>query len=214
MKSLDTSSQNQKSFHLRFVTILTFARVPLVLAFLAGAIAYTKYDKNWLFTLTFTLLITAAVTDFFDGYFARKFNVVTKLGGYADPLMDKFFYIATMPVLVFVATKNENMGHAVFLLVLTVFFLARDQWVTFLRSIGSIYNASGKASWTGKVRTCLNFPVICVAYHIEESPIQIVNKNLLYVFEAIAFIVNIVSVYTYTRHYWPYLRKSAQTEDS
>lgn len=205
--------KNQKCLKLRFVTFLTFVRFPLVLLFFVGAVVYTEYHKTWLYALTLALLIISAVTDLFDGYFARKFNVETKFGAHVDPLMDKLFYLATLPLLVFITTKNSHIPHATFLLVLTLFFLARDQWVTFLRSIGSMYNVSGSANWSGKLRTCVNFPLICTIYHFEEAPslFQFINAKFVYTFEIVALIINIISLYTYTRHYWPYLHRSANT---
>lgn len=202
----------ESSTRLRFVTFLTLIRVPLVVLFFAGAVAATEYPSVWLFNSAFALLIVSAVTDLFDGYFARKLNVVTPFGAHADPLMDKLFYVTTLPLLVYVATKNGHDKHAVFLLVLTLLFLARDQWVTFLRSIGSIYNAPGGANWSGKLRTCINFPLICAVYCFEECPIDFLNPYLVYAFEILALIVNMISLCVYTRRYWPYLRKAASIE--
>ena len=194
---------------LRFVTFLTFVRFPLVLFFFVVALVYAGFPETRLFGIAFTSLIASAVTDLLDGYFARKFNVETKFGAHVDPLMDKFFCLSTLPLLVFITTKNGHIPHAIFLLVLTLLFLARDQWVTFLRSIGSMYNVSGSGNWSGKLRTCINFPLICAIYHFEQSPLRLINAALLHTFEIVALIINIVSVYTYTRRYWPYLHKSA-----
>ena len=194
---------------LRLVTFLTFVRFPLVLLFFAGAVVHAIHPAAWLFVLVFTALIAAAVTDLFDGYLARKLEVETDFGAHADPLMDKIFTLTTLPLLVFVATLRGPTPHGIFLLVLTVVFLARDQWVTFLRSIGSMYNGNGGTDWSGKLRACINFPLICAAYHFEESPHQFVNATFLYFFEGVALLINIVSVYICSRRYWPYLRRSA-----
>jgi phosphatidylglycerophosphate synthase len=203
--------------NLLFVTFLTFARFPLVLLFFVGAIAYAARDRQpaWLFGLSFFALVASAVTDFFDGYFARRLKVVTKLGAHADPLMDKFFYLASLPLLVFVAARNEHFRNAAFLLVLAILFLLRDQWVTFLRSIGSMYSVSGAADWSGKLRTAINFPLICAIYYFEEAPATVpwlprIPSVPLRVFEGIGMLVTLVSIYTYTRRYWPYLRQAAE----
>jgi CDP-diacylglycerol--glycerol-3-phosphate 3-phosphatidyltransferase len=205
-----------KKSKLAFVTFLTFVRFPLVLLFFVGAIVYTLLDQRlaWLFVLTFVSLVLSAVTDLFDGYFARKFKVVTQFGAHVDPLMDKFFYLASLPLLVFVTARNGNFTQATVMLVLTLFFLARDQWVTFLRSIGAIYNVSGKANWSGKLRTALNFPMICVVYYYEEAPesLQLVPAPIAYAFVGITLIITIISLFVYTNHYWPYLRKAASVE--
>lgn len=199
---------------MRLVTILTLLRFPLVLLFFTGAIVYARHRHTWLFVSSFAALVASAATDLLDGYLARKFNVETDFGAHVDPLMDKFFYLTTFPLMVFVATLNGHTTHATVLLVLTVLFLTRDQWVTFLRSIGSMYNVSGCANWSGKLRTALNFPLVCAVYYFEEAPrsLRWGSWVLLYVFEILAMIVNLISLYVYTRHYWPYLRRSAVLE--
>lgn len=195
---------------LGFVTALTVVRFPLVLAFFAGALVYTMRPSTPLFLLTFTMLVTSAVTDLFDGYFARRFSVQTALGAHMDPLMDKFFYLSTLPLLVFVALQNGHVKHSIFLLVITILFLSRDQWVTFLRSIGSMHNISGAAHWSGKVRTALNFPLICAIYLFEECPCNFIPPVAVYAFEAIGLAVNLLSAWIYTYRYWPSLKKAAK----
>jgi CDP-diacylglycerol--glycerol-3-phosphate 3-phosphatidyltransferase len=194
---------------LRLVTILTFCRVPLVLGFLAAALVHACDPTEGRFALAFGLLISAAVTDWLDGYLARRLDVVTDFGAHADPLMDKFFLLSTFPLLVFVAAKDGHTGHAVFLLVLTVLLLGRDQWVTFLRSIGAMCDIAGGAKWSGKLRTGLNFPIMCAVYHFEEAPATLIDPRVLYAFETLALIVNLISLYLYTVHYLPPLRRLA-----
>src|SRR3989339_223375 len=182
--------------NLFLVTFITLARFPLVILFFIGALFFVKYPSTWLFFTSFAMLVLAAVTDLFDGYLARKLNVVTKFGAHADPLMDKFFYLSTLPLLVYIAGRNQHDTHAIFLLIMTVLFLSRDQWVTFLRSIGSLYEVSGGANWSGKMRTAINFPMICIIYFVEEAPtLQIIGDWVMYIMEGAAFISNFISLY-------------------
>jgi signal transduction histidine kinase len=200
---------------LALVTFLTAVRLPLVLVFFGGAIVHSADDamdrRPWLFTLSFGALILSALTDAFDGVLARKFKVVSRLGAHADPLMDKFFYLASLPMLVLLAARNGHWMHAVILLVLTLLFLARDQWVTFLRSIGSIYSVSGAADWSGKLRTVINFPLICSVYYYEAAPpwVQWIQPWAIHSFEALGVAITLISLVTYTHRYWPYLKKAA-----
>ena len=201
---------------LQIVTFLTFVRFPLVLLFFAGAILYTFPDwrREWLFMTTYAGMVLAAATDLFDGYFARRFKVTTQFGAHADPLMDKFFYLASLPLLVFVLAREARIGPATLMLVLTLLFLARDQWVSFLRSIGAIYQVSGKANWSGKLRTAINFPMVCVVYYHAEAPrsMQFIPDWFVHAFVAIAIVMTIVSLIVYTRSYWPYLKQAAHVE--
>jgi len=198
---------------LQFVTFLTFARFPLVLLFFVGAIfhASPSFRTTWLFFATFAALVLSALTDLFDGYYARRFEVTTHFGAHADPLMDKFFYLASLPLLVYVAARLDQHLESTILLVLTLLFLARDQWVTFLRSIGAIFDVSGKANWSGKLRTAVNFPMICVVYYHQEAPAkyQILNPFVVWTFVAVALVITVISLFIYTRNYWPYLKKAA-----
>lgn len=196
--------------NLGFVTFLTLVRFPLVLLFLGCALVHTVYrDQSWLFVLALVALVASSLTDMLDGYFARKLNVVTEFGGLADPLVDKFFYLATLPFLVFVAVKNQHVEHGLVLLMMTVLFLLRDQWVTFLRAIGARHNVAGKALWAGKLRTSINFPVICAIYYFEQSSAPFISTRLLYTLEGVALAVNFLSIAVYTNKYWPYLKRAA-----
>jgi len=197
-----------------FVTALTFARIPLVLLFFTGALVNSIKAGvfPWLFAASLGCLIAAALSDLCDGFFARKFRVTSKFGACADPLTDKIFYLTTLPLLVFLATRNGHTVHAVVLLCLTVTLLLRDQWVSFLRSVASgCDNADLSANWSGKARTAFNFPLICIIYYFEASSHPFSCMPLLYVLEATAFVINLVSLYIYTDRYWPFLRQSMET---
>jgi len=195
---------------LGFVTFLTLVRFPLVLLFLTCALVHTAYPAHsWLFVAALVSLVASSLTDVLDGYFARRLNVVTEFGGLADPLVDKFFYLATLPFLVFATVKNGHLGHGLLLLIMTVLFLLRDQWVTFLRAMGARHNVEGKALWAGKLRTSINFPVICAIYYFEQSPIPFIPARLLHVLEGLALVVNLLSVVVYTKKYWPCLKRAA-----
>lgn len=64
--------------------LLTLARIglaPLVLVYFPDI------------KILILIAIVAAVTDFLDGYIARKFNMATRLGGYLDPIADKVFIL-------------------------------------------------------------------------------------------------------------------------
>ena len=76
---------------------LTIARIlllPLMVLFF-----YLEESQGsvviWLCFFTFAL---SAITDFFDGYFARKLNQVSALGTFLDPISDKIF-VSTMLIL-------------------------------------------------------------------------------------------------------------------
>jgi CDP-diacylglycerol--glycerol-3-phosphate 3-phosphatidyltransferase len=198
--------QSQKGMN--FVTFLTFVRVPLVFFFCAGAVVHASRPSVWLFCANLAFLALGALSDLVDGYLARKLQVVSKLGALADPLTDKVFYLVSLPTLVYLAAHNGRVAHARLLLVLTVLFLIRDQWVSFMRSIGSQYGADVKANWSGKLRTAFSFPVVCLVYAYEAQFHPWFPCWIVYALEAAAVGINLLSIGIYTRGYWPYLKRS------
>ena len=56
-------------------------------------------NNNWFNIYNFIYFVFLEITDFFDGYLARKFNNVTKFGTIADGIADKFSMIALTIIL-------------------------------------------------------------------------------------------------------------------
>ena len=192
-----------------FVQALTLVRVPLIFLFLGVSVFCGHPVSDFWFLVAFGAMILSAVTDLFDGYFARKFQVASRLGGYADPMMDKVFYLTTFPTLVYLAARVGQHGHARLLLLLAILFLLRDQWVSFLRSLGALHNLSAKANWSGKLRTLISFPTICLIYYYLQAPSRWglqVPDSVVYGAEALSMLVNFVSIAVYSVRYWPALR--------
>jgi CDP-diacylglycerol--glycerol-3-phosphate 3-phosphatidyltransferase len=124
---------------------LTLARLVLsiVLFFLL------EFDK---FLIGMIVFLVAAGTDWVDGYWARKYGQVTKLGRVLDPFVDKiiicgaFIYLATI----------ENSGVAAWMAVMVV---GRELLVTALRSFLEGEGADFSAVMSGKLKMVLQ----CVA---------------------------------------------------
>jgi phosphatidylglycerophosphate synthase len=199
----------------RFVNALTFARVPFIAAWLAFAVAQAFAGGFWLGFWACVSMLLSGLTDLWDGQLARKWGVVSTLGKMADPLMDKFFYIVAFPALVWLAARQVGgEGHALALLAFTILYLLRDTWVTFLRSVGALYGADVGAMWIGKVRTALSFPAagwVYLYFAFHDLAPQVWHapwRWSCYLVELSLGILTVVSLWTYTRAYWPYFRKS------
>ena len=104
------------------------------------------------------LFAIAAGTDWMDGWWARKFNQVTKLGRVLDPFCDK---ILICGVFILLATKMENVHWCYSISgVLAVIVVGRELLVTALRS--AIEGAGGdfSAKFVGKLKMvfqCQNY---------------------------------------------------------
>ncbi|WP_159785879.1 CDP-diacylglycerol--glycerol-3-phosphate 3-phosphatidyltransferase [Sodalinema gerasimenkoae] len=77
-------------------TWITVSRL-LVIPFFLYVVSHPDGGDRW---LALALFLLAALTDWLDGYVARRFNQVTDLGKFLDPLVDKLLIFA--PLLVFI----------------------------------------------------------------------------------------------------------------
>ncbi|KAJ4869320.1 hypothetical protein Rs2_49132 [Raphanus sativus] len=91
----NSSPQQPSSKVLTLPTVLTIARVAAVPLLVATFYA----DSSWGTTATTSIFIAAAVTDWLDGYLARKMKLGSAFGAFLDPVADKLMVAATLILL-------------------------------------------------------------------------------------------------------------------
>ncbi len=204
---------SERQLHSLIVNGLTFSRVPLIFAFMLCAVCGHYVDGVAWRLAAIAFMAAAGFSDLFDGRLARSWRVVSTFGKLADPLMDKVFFIVTFPTLLWlIGVQGENAVHHVAMLVFTVLYILRDQWVTFLRAVASSYHADVSAMWLGKVRTALSFPAagmfyIYLSFHaMMPSAWDAAFLWVVYGLEAFLIGLNVYSCAVYTKVYWPYLK--------
>ncbi len=114
-------------------------------------------DERWVMQLAFWLFIVIAVTDFLDGWLARRGNVVTAFGRIADPFVDKVLVLGTM---IFLAVMDWSQGWFPAWIVVVV--LAREFLVTGIRGYVETLGLEFPADWFGKVKMVVQ----CIAIGI------------------------------------------------
>lgn len=130
---------------------LTLTRVVLIPVFLA--VLYLDFACNQYIALA--IFVLASVTDFVDGYIARRYDQVTDFGKFMDPLADKLLVMAAM--VWFVAVGRFPAW--AFLIV-----IAREFAVTALRLIAVEGGRVIAAAWSGKIKTASTMVGICVMF--------------------------------------------------
>ena len=124
--------------------------VPLMMFFyLADFIPYGKLVATALF-------IFGAITDFLDGYIARKHNLVTDLGKFLDPIADKMLVTSSLILICCDGTIPTPYGAIVLAL-----FVGRDLIINMLRQIASTKGVVIAAGWSGKVKTASTMIGLC-----------------------------------------------------
>jgi len=127
--------------------ILTLTRIAAVPVIVVLLMFESPQNCFWA-ALVFSL---AAITDWLDGYLARKWQVVTVLGKFLDPLADK---LVVMAALIMLVPLDRVPAWAVFVI------LAREMIVTGLRSIASSEGIVIAASDLGKYKTIFQMVAI------------------------------------------------------
>ena len=121
---------------------------PLVLLFLSLRIEdkFLSFlpDVSWGDVLAAVVFIIAAITDAFDGYIARRDNLVTNLGKFIDPLADKVLVIAAMLALI----EFQRLPAWIVMVIIT-----REFVVTGLRLVAAAEGVVIAASKGGKLKT-------------------------------------------------------------
>lgn len=121
------------------LTLLRIAIVPVLMLLM--------YLNNfWMRIFALILFILAAITDIYDGYFARKYKTVTTLGIFLDPLADKLLMSAAF--ITFVGLKELRIPAWMVILIIT-----REFIITGLRTLAANQNISIPAKKSGKLKT-------------------------------------------------------------
>ena len=146
--------------------------------------------------IAFVLFIAASVSDFLDGYLARKLNLVTTYGKFMDPIADKLLVDS---LLIFYALPiNQEafgfVGKTGIPLVFVVIMIARDLVVDAVRMIAMEKNIVIAASWFGKTKTVLQMVAISLVL-LNNWPFVSLgwNVNVTNIICALAGIVSLAS---------------------
>lgn len=131
------------------ITLIRIGFIPvfMTLMYLSGGVA-----NVWMWT-ALSLFIFASLTDWVDGYIARKYHQVSDFGKFLDPLADKLLVISAMVMF----CEWGAMPAWALMLVLT-----REFAVTGLRLVAVGKGKVIAAGWSGKIKTASTMVGLCV----------------------------------------------------
>ncbi len=179
--------------HYTIPNLLTMMRVVLIPVFVV--IYYLPFEGRYL--LAAFLFALASITDWFDGYLARKWGQVTKLGAFLDPVADKLMVAAALVVLV--------EAHAsVWLSLPALVIISREITISALREwmaeVGKRANVA--VSFLGKVKTTLQ--MVAITGLLMKDPVLVDGVVLLaYSLLYIATGITLWTMYVYLKAAWP-----------
>ena len=152
-------------------------------------------QKNWIMLVLFGIFLIASLTDFLDGYLARKNNEVTDLGKFLDPIADKMLVNGMMVFLClnFVSIRDTHLSFPFFCVILMII---RDLVVDGLRLMAAKKNVVIAANMFGKVKTVLQMTAICFVF-LNGFPFNYFDSNFpqyAHITDIICYLATIVSL--------------------
>jgi len=169
---------------LNLPTILTLSRIVLIPFFVLIA-----PDRPFLGALIFGV---ASITDFLDGYLARKTGQITKFGIILDPIADKFLVISALVLLVDMARLSAWIA---------IVIIVREFLVTGLRAVALSKNILIPAELGGKLKTFSQITaILCLIIGMNIFGIDLYDVGIVFIW--IALVLSIVSGVQYTVSFW------------
>jgi len=137
------------------LTILRLILIPVFVAvFYITAIPYN-------YAISAGIFVIAALTDFLDGYIARKYKLVTDLGKFLDPIADKVL-VSTALIIMLCPFSNQTIILPYYCAIAVAIILARELIVSGFRMIAASKGAVLAADWSGKIKTFVQDVAIVV----------------------------------------------------
>lgn len=165
-------------------TILTLSRIVIIPLFI-----YVTPGNNFLGAVVFGI---ASITDFLDGYLARRSGDVTTFGIIVDPIADKFLVIAALILLV-------DMGRISVLIAVIV--IVREFLVTALRVVALSKDIVIKAEMGGKLKTAAQITaILCLILGWDVLGLDLYDVGIVAIW--ISIVLGIVSGVQYMVNFW------------
>ncbi len=180
------------------LTWLRVALIPLVVGIFFVPDAWmTEYERGLAATVVF---VVAALTDWFDGYLARKLNQTSAFGAFLDPVADKLMVAGALLLLVQLGRTNAVIAFVI---------IGREIAITALREWMAQIGASKSVavSSLGKVKTAaqmIAIPMLLYAYPLfGVVDTLFIGERLL----EIAALLTLWSMLYYLRRAWPLIKE-------
>ncbi len=186
------------------LTLLRIVLIPVLVVFF-----YLPF--TWTNVACVVIFVSAAITDWLDGYIARKMGLLTSFGAFLDPVADKLM-VATALVLL-VQNPPPLYIHPVAFTLAAAVIIGREIAISALREwmseIGE--RARVEVSGIGKLKTIFQMTAISFLLYEEDLlglPIALLGELLLY----LAAALTLWSMWVYLHSAWPILSKQSEPD--
>ena len=172
-----------------YISLFRIILIPfLILIFYLPHSVIGNFDKNLIAT---GLFILAGISDWLDGFLARKLQLESKFGAFIDPVADKLIVIASLVLLVELSRISALI--AIIIIGREVAVSALREWMAGVGSAGSV-----AVAFVGKVKTSIQFIAITLLLYYEDIyflPTQLLGEVAI----NLAAILTIISMLYYLK---------------
>jgi CDP-diacylglycerol--serine O-phosphatidyltransferase len=225
------------NFQRKFSALLVYGRPPLVFGGMLCGIAVMWTRDPLIYTLGVTLLFISMTFDMIDGWLATRFQLHSTLAHLADRIMDKIVYSIIFPLVAVgimwrilftsVAGTKAELLHGIFVLILCVTVLIRDNFAHFMRFFSMRTGPEPELREFTRLRTIVAAPVGTLlyahAFYVPGGPTSLIyiwiswlgnlHLRVLFLIEIIFLIINFGSIAAYCRKYGTYCLDEICDED-
>ena len=182
---------------LNIPTILTLLRIALIPVIMVVFYLPIEDARVW----CSLLFIVASLTDWFDGFLARRLNLQTAFGEFLDPVADKLMVVVILVLIV-------QADPAIYIAIPAAIIIGREVSVASLREwMAELGQRSVvKVSWVGKYKTGFQMlAILCLLFNMDfyGVPVRLVGLVAIY----IAAILTLWSMWQYIQLALPEFKK-------
>ena len=182
--------------------ILTLMRVALIPIFIL--LYYLPY--GWSYLAAAIIFTVACVTDWLDGYLARKWEQSTPFGAFLDPVADKLMVAVALVLLVQAHANFWVTAPAMVIIGREIVISALREWMA---EIGA--RAQVAVSQLGKYKTAMTMVALIVL--IANTPLLTNWVILGYVLLMLSAVLTLWSMFVYLKAAWPYMSMDVAEKD-
>jgi CDP-diacylglycerol--glycerol-3-phosphate 3-phosphatidyltransferase len=176
--------------------ILTLARI----AFIPLLVVFFYLPYSWSMPVAAGLFALASVTDWLDGYLARRWNQSTPFGAFLDPVADKLMVAVALALLIERFDSIWLTLPALVIIGREIVISALREWMAEMGKRGSV-----AVSWLGKVKTTLQMvALLLLLAFVPGTQLALIGVVTLHV----AAIMTLWSMVMYLRAAWPHLART------
>jgi CDP-diacylglycerol--glycerol-3-phosphate 3-phosphatidyltransferase len=174
--------------------VLTLFRIVMIPVFIV--VYYLPWE--WHNFVAASIFAIAAITDWIDGYYARKMNLVTPFGAFLDPVADKLIVVAALVLLLEVHSTPWFALPTIVIIGREIVISALREWMAELGSGKSV-----AVSMMGKVKTWVQMVAIALLLLAKPDQQWLVIIGFIAIYAAAA--LTLWSMLYYLQQAWPQL---------